>query len=423
MSSELSPSFHFHNDILHVDGVAVPDIAATVGTPAYVYSRSSFERQYRLLKASIDPFDGQICYAVKANSNLAVLKVFKELGAGFDIVSGGELQRVIAAGADASQVVFSGVGKSIADIDLALKLEIGCFNVESAAELSRIADRACLLGKTAAISIRVNPDVDPKTHPYISTGLKENKFGVPATQALALYDFVSSNEHLHAAGLACHIGSQITTPQPMIEALDSLLDLVDQLQDNGIELEHLDLGGGFGATYNDEPPFDFTDYSQRVVAALNNRNIQIVVEPGRFLVANGGLLITTVEYLKPQPTDEHHNFAVIDAAMNDLIRPALYQAWHSVDNVVRRDSNAARRWDVVGPVCESADFLAKDRLLTIEPGDLLAVYSAGAYAMVQASNYNSRGRPPEVLVEDDTFTVVRRRETSTDMLRLELPEH
>lgn len=422
MNSDLSPSFQFRNDILHVDDVAIPDIVARVGTPVYVYSRANFERQYQLLESSIAAFDGQICYAVKANSNLAVLKVFNELGAGFDIVSGGELQRVMAAGADASRVVFSGVGKSVADIDLALKLEIGCFNVESAAELARIADRARLLGKIAAVAIRVNPDVDPKTHPYISTGLKENKFGVPADEALMLYDFIAANEHLQAAGLACHIGSQITTPQPMIEALENLLKLVDHLHDNGIELDHLDLGGGFSATYDAEPPFNFADYSQRVVAALNNREIQIVVEPGRFLVANGGVLVTTVEYLKPQSSAEHHNFAVTDAAMNDLIRPALYQAWHGVDNVARRDSDAARTWDIVGPVCESADFLAKDRLLTIEPGDLLAVYSAGAYAMVQASNYNSRGRPPEVLVEGDAFSVVRRRETSTDMLRLELPE-
>jgi diaminopimelate decarboxylase len=422
MNSDLSPSFQFRNDILHVDDVAIPDIVATVGTPVYVYSRQNFERQYHLLETSIAVFGGQICYAVKANSNLAVLKIFNALGAGFDIVSGGELQRVMAAGADAGRVVFSGVGKSAADIDLALKLDIGCFNVESAAELARIAERARLLGKVAAVAIRVNPDVDPKTHPYISTGLKENKFGVPAAQALALYDFIQSNDHLRAAGLACHIGSQITTPQPMIEALENLLKLIDQLQDNGIELDHLDLGGGFSATYDTEPPFDFADYSERVVAALDNRKIQIVVEPGRFLVANGGILVTTVEYLKPQPSDEHHNFAVTDAAMNDLIRPALYQAWHGVDNVARRDPNAARRWDIVGPVCESADFLAKDRLLTIEPGDLLAVYSAGAYAMVQASNYNSRGRPPEVLVEGDSFSVIRRRETSTDMLRLELPE-
>ncbi len=423
MSSQLTPSVHFVDDTLHVDGVPVPEIVAAVGSPVYVYSQQHFQRQYQQLEAALATFSGHICYAVKANSNLAVLRVFEKLGAGFDIVSGGELERVLAAGAQPDRVVFSGVGKSTADIDLALKLKIGCFNVESAQELDRLSQRAELLGKIAPVALRVNPDVDPQTHPYISTGLKENKFGVPIESALETYQRITTDPHLRASGLACHIGSQITAPGPMIEALESLLQLIDQLAAAGIELDHLDLGGGFSATYDDEPPFDFVAYSDQVKQLLGERHLQLVVEPGRFLVANGGLLVTRVEYLKEQPTPEHHNFAVVDAAMNDLIRPALYQAWHGVDNVRQRRDARTRTWDIVGPVCESADFLAKGRLLNIEAGDLLAVYSAGAYSMVQASNYNSRGRPPEVLVNGSEFQIVRRRETVTDMMRLELPEH
>lgn len=422
MSAEHKPSIHFVDDVLHVDSVPVPEIVAAVGSPVYIYSKQHFQHQYQQLETALAEFSGHICYAVKANSNLAVLSIFEALGAGFDIVSGGELQRVLATGAQPGRVVFSGVGKSTADIDSALKLEIGCFNVESAQELDRLAQRAGLLGKTAPVALRVNPDVDPKTHPYISTGLKENKFGVPIDSALGIYQRIAADPHLRASGLACHIGSQITSPGPMIEALESLLALLDQLTAAGIELDHLDLGGGFSATYDDEPPFDFAAYSHQVRALLGTRKLQLVVEPGRFLVANGGLLVTRVEYLKLQPTEDHHNFAVVDAAMNDLIRPALYQAWHGIENVQRR-GDATRTWDIVGPVCESADFLAKDRVLNIEAGDLLAVYSAGAYAMVQASNYNSRGRPPEVLVDGSQFKVVRRRETVTDMMRLELPEH
>ena len=423
MNAPLSPSLRYTNGVLHVEDVAVPDIVAAVGSPVYVYSQQHFQRQYQILETALADFAGHICYAVKANSNLAVLRVFEALGAGFDIVSGGELQRVLAAGASPDRVVFSGVGKSVADLDLALKLEIGCFNVESAGELDRLSERAGLLGKVAPVALRVNPDVDPQTHPYISTGLKENKFGVPIELALEIYQRIAVDGNLHASGLACHIGSQITSPEPMLEALRSLLHLVDELAEQDIQLDHLDLGGGFSATYDSEPPFDFAAYSHQVVNMLGGRELQLVVEPGRFLVANGGVLVTRVEYLKPQPSPEHHSFAIVDAAMNDLIRPALYQAWHGVDNVQQRENAESRHWDIVGPVCESGDFLAKNRLLNIEAGDLLAVYSAGAYAMVQASNYNSRGRPPEVLVDGSNFRVVRRRETSADMMRLELPEH
>ena len=416
------PSFRYLDNVLHVDEVPLPKIASSVGTPAYVYSKRHFLRQYQRLEQALSEFGGRICYAVKANSNLSVLRVFKELGAGFDIVSGGELQRVLSAGGAAQDTVFSGVGKSESEIDFALKVGIGCFNVESAGELDRIAERAGLLSTTANVAVRVNPDVDPQTHPYISTGLKHNKFGVPAELALDLYRHAARHPTLNPVGLACHIGSQITDPTPMLEALRSLLELLDRLQAEGIDLEHLDLGGGFGTTYDDEPPFDLERYGREVKAALGSRRLDVMVEPGRFLVANGGVLVTTVEYVKPAPTNEHTNFAVVDAAMNDLLRPALYQAWHGIDNVSGTSDDAVANWDVVGPVCESADFLAKDRLLNVGAGDLLAVYSAGAYAMGLSSNYNSRPRPPEVLVDGSEFSVVRRRETLNDLLRLELPE-
>ncbi len=415
-------SFAYVDKLLHVDEVALTTIAESVGTPVYVYSKRHFERQYERLISVAQRFGGRICYAVKANSNLAVLRTFRDLGAGFDIVSGGELQRVLSAGGDAAATVFSGVGKSTAEIDFALKVGVGCFNVESEGELERIGERAALLGKRAAVAVRVNPDVDPKTHPYISTGLKQNKFGVPRELALTLYERARAHDALDPVGLACHIGSQITDPTPLLEALDSLLALLDTLDARGIELKHLDLGGGFGTTYDKEPPFDLERYGDAVAQALTGRKLDVYLEPGRFLVANGGVLLTTVEYVKARTSADHVNFAVVDAAMNDLLRPALYQAWHGVDNVRRSAEDAREHWDVVGPVCESADFLAKDRLLEVGAGDLLAVYSAGAYAMGLASNYNTRPRPPEVLVDGADFHVVRRRETVSDLLRLELPE-
>ncbi len=420
MSIAVPHSFDYRDDVLHVDDVPLPEIVRAVGTPAYVYSRQHFERQYAALVSALAPVNGHICYAVKANSNLAVLQCFAALGAGFDIVSAGELERVLAAGAGADRIVFSGVGKTEAEIDLAIKHGIRCFNVESAPELERIATRAGLLGRTARIAVRVNPDVDARTHPYISTGLRENKFGVPLTDAPALFEAAAADSRLEPCGLACHIGSQITEPAPMLEALDSLLGLIDLLAERGVALDHLDLGGGFSATYDTEPPFDLELYGRAVRERLGNRELEFVVEPGRFLVANGGVLLTTVEYLKPGPP-EHRSFAVVDASMSELLRPALYQAWHGVANVERRTDVEEATWDVVGPVCESGDFLAKERRLRIQAGDHLAVYSAGAYGMVQSSNYNSRPRPPEVLVEGDTFRVVRRRETTNDLLHLELP--
>ncbi len=409
-------------DVLHVESVPIPEIVASVGTPVYVYSRAYFESRFRTLEAAVSGCGtgSRVCYAVKANSNLAVLKLFADLGAGFDIVSGGELMRVMAAGGDPGTVVFSGVGKAAEEMDLALKLGIDCFNVESAGELERLASRAALLERPARVALRINPDVDAATHPYISTGLKENKFGVPADVALELYEQAQANEWLVPVGVACHIGSQIESMVPMLEAMARLLELVDALSERGIVIEHLDMGGGFGVTYQDEVDFDITSYGAQVRQALEERQIGLSVEPGRFLVANGGLLISRVEYLKPASQPDGRQFAVVDAAMNDLIRPALYQAWHRVDSVCAPGADAvAGHWDVVGPVCESGDFLAKDRTLTLAAGDLIAVHSAGAYAMAQSSNYNSRPRPAEVLVDGDRFQVIRRRETIEDLYRHE----
>jgi len=417
------PAFQLHDGSLHADAVALTDIAAQFGTPVYVYARAHFESQYRSLVDALRPLEVEICYAVKANSNLAVLRCFHELGAGFDIVSGGELQRVISAGGDPGRVVFSGVGKTTEEIDFALKLGIACFNVESAAELDRIATRAALLERVAPISIRVNPDVDAGTHPYISTGLKSNKFGVPLAQAQQLYRQAHQHQALAVRGIDCHIGSQIGSPAPLLEALASLLRLVDDLAAEGIALEHLDLGGGLGVCYRDEPEFDVQGYGRLLNQALAGRRLKLILEPGRFLVANGGVLLTRVEYLKPATAADAPSFAIVDAAMNDLIRPALYQAWHGISRVTPASGlTPVRRWHLVGPVCETGDFLGHDRELALEPDDLLAVLSAGAYGMVQSSNYNTRSRPAEVLVDGDICRVVRRRETVSDQLRLELPE-
>ncbi len=400
--------------------VSLARIAEAVGTPTYVYSADGISAQYRLLEAAFADLSAEICYAVKANSNLAVLRLMKELGAGFDIVSGGELQRVVAAGAPPETVVFSGVGKSEAEINLALKLGIRCFNVESAAELQRIARQAQQLKRVAPVALRVNPDVDASTHPYIATGLKENKFGVEASEAAELLMEADRHRWLEASGLACHIGSQVQQVGPYLEALDRLLDLLDALAASGIELNHIDIGGGFGVTYQDETPFEPRELATAAKARLEGRPQTLVLEPGRFLTANSGVLLTRVEYLKPGRNEGQHSFAVVDAAMNDLLRPALYQSWHRVEPVLPPDEGALTAcWDIVGPICESGDFLAKQRTLALAPGDLLAVASAGAYGMAQSSNYNARGRPAEVLVEGERFRVVRRREHINDQLALE----
>jgi diaminopimelate decarboxylase len=412
--------FTARDGVLHVEDVPLTRIADAVGTPAYVYSSAHLCNQYGRLSEALSGLDAQICFAVKANSNLAVLRLFHELGAGFDIVSGGELQRVVSAGGDPGNVLFSGVGKSTAEIDLALKLGIGCFNVESSAELARVAERARLLQRPAPVSIRVNPNVDAQTHPYISTGLKENKFGVPPQQALTLYRQAHADEFLNVVGIDCHIGSQIVEVEPLRAALASLLELANQLAGEGIPLQHIDVGGGMGVRYRDEALFDVGAYGEMLTEMLVGRNLKLILEPGRYLVANGGVLLTRVEYLKPQTTSEYRNFAVVDAAMNDLMRPALYQAWHEVC-VVDPDAGAATAsWDIVGPVCETGDFIAHARELALTDRQLLAIMSAGAYGMVQSSNYNTRSRPPEVLVEGDQYRVVRRRETTRDQLALEL---
>ncbi len=401
------------DNALYVEDVSLTAIADAVGTPAYVYSRSTIEDRYRRLAESL--CDAGICYSVKANSNLAILRLMQDLGAGFDIVSGGELERVLLVGGDPERVVFSGVGKSLAEIDFAIKAGIGCFNVESAQELERLEARATLLSRVAPLSVRVNPDVDARTHPYISTGLKENKFGVPEAQALEMYRRAAASDMLDVRGIDCHIGSQIEDSAPYVAARDRLFRIVDSLSGEGIDLHHVNLGGGFSIRYRNESDFDVEGFGREVAAAVAARGLTLVIEPGRYLVADAGVLLTRVEYLKPAPDEGHRNFAVVDAAMNDLMRPALYQAWHRVEPVIA-SSAEPRRWDIVGPVCETGDFLALDRDLALEDDALLAVFGAGAYGMALASNYNSRSRPPEVLVHGDAFRVVRRRETVRDQL-------
>jgi diaminopimelate decarboxylase len=415
------------NGVLHAEQVALTAIAERVGTPVYVYSRTHIEDRYRALVRAMEPLGADICYAVKANGNLTLLNCLHRLGAGFDIVSGGELQRVISAGGDPARVVFSGVGKRQDEIDFALKTGIRCFNVESASELERLAARARLLGRTAPVSVRVNPDVDARTHPYIATGQKNSKFGVSADEAYTMYRQAAADPNLTVTGIDCHIGSQIGEVQPLLEALDGLLALADRLAQDGIAVEHIDLGGGLGVSYHPQDPaakdFDIDAYGAALNRVLGSRGLKLILEPGRFLVANAGALVTRVEYLKPAAEALQPSFAVLDAAMNDLIRPALYQAWHDAVPVTDAPAEVApRRWQLVGPVCESGDFLAHDRELRLHEGQLVALLSAGAYGMVQSSNYNTRGRSAEVLVEGGEFRVVRRRETVRDQLALELPD-
>jgi diaminopimelate decarboxylase len=419
----------YRNGTLSIEDTSLEEIANAVGTPVYVYSSEMLKSQYLKLDKALDSLPHQLHYAVKANSTLAVLKTFAELGAGFDIVSGGELSRVLAAGGNPESVVFSGVGKSVEEIDFALKTGIECFNVESDSELMRISQRAEVLGKIAPIALRINPNVDPKTHPYISTGLKENKFGILQEAALALYQQAHADPNLHVRGVACHIGSQISDPTPLFDTLDQLLALIDQLADQGIQLTDIDLGGGFGVTYQDEASFDVNAWGIQVIERLASRGLTVSIEPGRFLTANAGVLLTRVEYLKPSGapaqadeghTDEGKNFAIVDAAMNDLLRPSLYQAWHGVLAVQEHSSSETRSWDLVGPICESGDWLAKNRILSLAEGDLLAILSAGAYGSSLSSNYNTRNRAAEVLVRGDSFRVVRRRESLQDQLSTEI---
>lgn len=400
-------TFNYKNGELHADHVAISQIAQTFDTPCYVYSKTALENAFKQFSAGFAGTDHLVCFAVKANPSLAILNLFAKLGAGFDIVSGGELARVIAAGGDPAKVVFSGVGKTEAEMRAALEAGIFCFNVESAAELTRLNQVAVSMNKVAPVSLRVNPNVDAKTHPYISTGLKNNKFGVAYEDALSLYQQASNMSNIEIHGVDCHIGSQLTELSPFLDALDRVLVLVDQLEAAGIAIRHIDAGGGIGICYSDETPPDFAAYAAAMRKKLDGRKVKMVFEPGRALVGNAGALITKVEYLKHT---ESKNFAIVDAAMNDLMRPALYDAYHDIVAVKPR-TEAAQVYEVVGPVCESGDFLGHDRTLSLVQGDLLTILSAGAYGMSMSSNYNTRPRAAEVMVEGDSFWCIRKRET------------
>jgi diaminopimelate decarboxylase len=393
--------------LLHCEEVALDAVAEAHGTPTYIYSHAALTAALTAYQTAFATHPHLICYAVKANPNLAILHLFAAHGAGFDIVSGGELARVLAAGGDPGKVMFSGVGKTAAEMRTALKAGIHCFNVESESELIRLDAVAAELGRRAPISLRVNPDVDAKTHPYIATGLKTNKFGIAYAEAERLYARAAALPHLDIVGVDCHIGSQLTETAPFAEALDKVLDLIERLRKQGIALRHLDLGGGLGVRYRDETPPPLADYAAVLLERLRGSDLTLILEPGRSLVANAGLLLTRVEYLKH---GEAKDFAIVDAAMNDLMRPALYDAWHAIEPVRARDE-ATRLYEIVGPVCESGDFLAHDRALALREGDLLAIHSAGAYGMSMSSNYNSRPRAAEVMIDGYDMRVVRERET------------
>lgn len=420
--------FTYQNNILCADNVPLTDIARQYGTPLYIYSKTALTDNYLAYANALKKHEhadtpSLICFSVKSNSNLAVLKILGDLGSGFDIVSGGELSRVIAAGCDPRKVIFSGVGKTKEEIRFALENDILCFNIESPAELHRINDIAGEMGTTVRISFRVNPDVDAKTHPYISTGLKENKFGVAFDEAFDCYITAAAMPNIRITGIDCHIGSQLLDDGPLLEAFDRLVILVDRLSAQGIELHHIDIGGGIGIVYHDEKPAAVSDYVARLYARMNawrkknyeGKPIQLMLEPGRSISGNAGILLTEVQYLK---TNTNKNYAIVDAAMNDLMRPALYEAWHTVLPVQKHDT-ATATYDIVGPICESSDWLARQRELAVTSGDLLAIMSAGAYGMVMASNYNTRGKAAEVIVDNDKVHLVRRRESAEDLFAFE----
>ena len=410
--------FGYRQDRLYAEEVPLSAIAERVGTPCYIYSRATLERHYQVFDEAFGEWPHHICFAVKANGNLAVLQVLERLGAGFDIVSGGELARVLAAGGRASDVVFSGVGKSSDEIAKALTAGVRILSIESGEELERVNAVALSLGRKAPIGIRINPDVDPNTHPYIATGLRENKFGVPAADAPALYRKANAMAGIEVVGIGCHIGSQLTEIAPFCDAVERVLDVVDTLAQDDIRLSHLDLGGGVGIRYADETPPDPKDYVQAILAILKRRNCDLAVtlEPGRAIAGNAGVLLSSVEYIKSGPEKD---FVIVDAAMNDLLRPALYQAWHEVVRADRGPDRKMLTCDVVGPVCETGDFIARDRQLAVAPGDLVAVRSVGAYGFVMASNYNTRPRPAEVMVDGDQLHVVREREQTADLFSAE----
>jgi diaminopimelate decarboxylase len=412
------PHFSVRNGELFAENVALRELAREHGTPLFVYSKAAMLSALAAYQRGFAGRRARICYAMKANPSLAILQLFARAGCGFDIVSGGELERVLAAGGRAETIIFSGVGKTRAEMRRALAAGIGCFNVESEAELEVLSEVAVAAGTKAPVSIRVNPDVDAKTHPYISTGLKDNKFGVPHERALAAYRRAAALPGLSVVGIDCHIGSQITEAAPYLDAMDRILDLVQAVETAGIALPHIDFGGGLGINYRDDVPPAADALWQQLLAKLDARGFgdrQLLIEPGRSLVGNAGVCLTEVLYLKP---GEHKNFCVVDAAMNDLPRPAMYQAWHAVVPVAQRDG-ARTQYDIVGPICESGDWIARERELAVQPGDVLAVMSAGAYSMSMASNYNSRGRAAEVLVDGDRAMVIRQRESIEDQLRME----
>ncbi len=408
--------FNYRNNELYAEEVTIDSIVQKYGSPCYVYSRATFERHWTAFNDALASHDHLVCYSVKANSNIAILNILAKLGSGFDIVSVGELERVLAAGGDPAKIVFSGIGKSAAEMFRALTVGIYCFNIESESELYRLNSVASQLGKVATISIRVNPDVDAGTHPYISTGLKDNKFGIEINTAEAVYVAASKLDSIKVAGIDCHIGSQLTETAPFLDALDRVLLLVDNLAANDIEITHLDLGGGLGICYKDEQPPLPDEYAKALAEKLGTRNLKILIEPGRAIAGNAGILVTTVEYLKKS---DYKNFAVVDAAMNDLIRPSLYSAWQNIIPVKINDTVESEQYDVVGPICETGDFLGKNRELAIAEGDLLAIRSSGAYGFSMSSNYNTRPRVIEIMVDGEETHVIRERESINDLFALE----
>jgi len=413
--------FDYKNNQLFAEDVAVQDIAKQHGTPCYIYSRKTLERHWNAFNDAFGGHQHLICYSVKACSNIAILNLFAKMGSGFDIVSMGELERVLAAGGDPKKVIFSGVGKRRDEMLRALEVGIRCFNIESEAELERLNDVAASVDKVAAISIRVNPDVDAQTHPYISTGLKENKFGIDINKVEAVYERATAMDNIQVDGIDCHIGSQLTELSPFMDALERVIDLAERLEKKGIKIHHLDLGGGLGVCYDDETPPLPSDYTKALFTNEKLKNYEVLIEPGRAIAANSAILVTQVEYLKHS---EEKSFAIVDAAMNDLIRPALYQAWQKIIPVVNKENSSSQEYDVVGPICETGDFLGKSRALDVQQDDLLAIRSAGAYGFTMSSNYNTRPRAIEVLVDGDEMHVIRERETIESLFTNEtlLPE-
>lgn len=404
--------FHYRHTELYAEDVSVADIAKRFGTPCYIYSRATLERHWHVFDDALRDHPHLICYSVKSNSNIAILNLFAKLGSGFDVVSGGELARALAAKADPQKIVFSGIGKTAEEIEYALQTNILCFNIESFSELEHIDRVAKKLNKIASVSIRVNPDINPKTHPYISTGMKENKFGIDYAQALQAYERAASLTNLKITGVDCHIGSQITELQPFLDATERIIALIDKLKQRGIHIEHIDLGGGLGVRYHDETPPEPKEYATAINKIIKDRNLKVIIEPGRAIAANAGILVTKVEYLKHSA---HKNFAIVDAAMNDFIRPSLYEAWHTIIPVKQNSNATTQTYDIVGPVCETGDFLGKNRQLNIDEGDLLAIRTAGAYGFCMSSNYNSRPRAAEILVDGKNFHLIRARETIQEL--------